>query len=124
MPGISGVGVSFGAERIYDVMTRLDLFPNENRIATRVLFVNFGKNEETYILPILARVRENGINAEIYPDQEKMKKQMTYAHRREIPFVVIAGETEISQRKLTLKNMATGEQMPVTTEELIKILST
>jgi histidyl-tRNA synthetase len=122
LPGVSGVGVSFGAERIYDVMTRLDLFPKENRISTKVLFINFGKNEEEYILPVLKRIREKGINSEIYPDQDKMKKQMNYANRREIPFVVIAGETEIQQQKMILKNMLTGEQSMVTAEELLNIL--
>jgi histidyl-tRNA synthetase len=122
MPGVSGVGVSFGAERIYDVMTRLDLFPEENRMSTRVLFVNFGKNEERYILPVLKMIRGKGINSEIYPDPDKMKKQMNYANRREIPFVVIAGETEIQQQKMILKNMLTGEQSLVTAEELVNIL--
>jgi histidyl-tRNA synthetase len=122
MPGVSGVGVSFGAERIYDVMTHLDLFPVENKISTKVLFINFGKNEESYILPILNRIREAGINSEIYPDADKMKRQLNYANRREIPFVVIAGETEIQQQKMILKNMLTGEQSLVTAEELVKIL--
>jgi histidyl-tRNA synthetase len=122
MPGVSGVGVSFGAERIYDVMTHLDLFPKENKISTKVLFINFGKNEESYILPVLKKIREAGINSEIYPDPDKMKKQMNYANRREIPFVVIAGETEMEQRKMILKNMLTGEQSLVTAEELVKIL--
>jgi histidyl-tRNA synthetase len=123
MPGISGVGVSFGAERIYDVMTRLNLFPKENRFSTRVLFVNFGEKEEASVLPLLAIVRQKGIPAEIYPDHEKMKKQMTYAHRKEIPYVVIAGETEIAGGIVTLKNMVSGEQITVTAEELINILS-
>jgi histidyl-tRNA synthetase len=122
LPGVSGVGVSFGAERIYDVMTRLDLFPKENRISTKVLFINFGKEEEAYILPVLKSIRGKGINSEIYPEPDKMKKQMNYANRRQIPFVVIAGESEIHQQKMILKNMLTGEQSMVTAEELENIL--
>lgn len=123
MPGVSGVGVSFGAERIYDVLTKLDLFPEGCQQATKVLFVNFGNREELFILPLLYRVRESGIQAEIYPEADKLKKQMNYANRKEIPFVVIAGETEIEQQRVTLKNMTTGEQFPVTCEEMIKIVS-
>jgi histidyl-tRNA synthetase len=123
MPGVSGVGVSFGAERIYDVLLHLDLFPKGNLEAPVALFVNFGEKEEIYILPILAKVRNSGINAEIYPEPDKMKKQMNYANRKEIPFVVIAGEEEIQQNKLTVKTMSSGEQSLVTPEELIKILS-
>lgn len=123
MPDVSGVGVSFGAERIYDVLLNHDLFPKGNLEAPSSLFVNFGAKEESYILPILALLRKNGINAEIYPEPDKMKKQMNYANRKEIPYVIIAGETEILQNKLTVKTMSTGEQSLVTPEELIKILS-
>ncbi len=123
MPEVSGVGVSFGAERIYDVLLHLDLFPKENLEASRVLFVNFGAAEETYILPVLASLRKHGINAEIFPEPDKMKKQMNYANRKEIPYVVIAGESEMQDNKLTVKNMATGEQSLVSAGELIKILS-
>jgi histidyl-tRNA synthetase len=123
MPGVSGVGVSFGAERIFDVMNRLDLFPKEICISTKVLFVNFGRQEEDYIFPVLSQLRKYGINAEIYPEPDKMKKQLNYANRKEIPFVAIAGETEMQQLMLTLKNMATGEQSLVTAKELIQILS-
>lgn len=123
MPGVSGVGVSFGAERIYDVLLHLDLFPKGNLEAPIALFVNFGKNEENYILPILEKLRKGGINAEIYPEQDKMKKQVNYANRKEIPYVVLAGDSEIQQNKLTVKTMSSGEQILVTTEELIKILS-
>lgn len=123
MPEVSGVGVSFGAERIYDVLLKLDLFPKENTEAPKVLFVNFGATEEAYILPVLSHLRRNGINAEIYPEADKMKKQLNYANRKEIPFVVLAGESEIQQRLFTLKNMMTGEQVHVGPEELIKILS-
>lgn len=123
LPGVSGVGVSFGAERIYDVLTQLEAFPPETSGATKVLFINFGETEEAYCLPIVAGVRAAGVSAEIYPDRAKMKKQMDYANRKEIPFVAIAGESEISQDKITLKNMASGEQQLVSPKELIKILS-
>lgn len=123
MPGVSGVGVSFGAERIYDVMTRLDLFPTDQTISTRVLFLNLGKTEEAYVLPILAKVRKQGVNAEIYPEADKMKKQMNYANRRAIPYVVIAGETEISQQKILVKNMLTGEQNLIDSHQLAQVFS-
>lgn len=123
MPGVSGVGVSFGAERIYDVLTQLGLFPAETGETTRLLFVNFGPAEEAYILPHLAKARKAGLSAEIYPDHDKMKKQMNYAHRKGIPWVVLAGETEMEQHKLTLKNMENGDQMLVTSEELIKVVA-
>ncbi len=122
MPGVSGVGVSFGAERIYDIMTRLKLFPEESRLLTKVLFTNFGPQEEAYLLPLVNRLRKNGVHSEVYPEADKMKKQMNYANRKEIPFVVIAGEEEISQQKVTLKNMQSGDQQLVSGEELIKIL--
>jgi len=120
---VSGVGISFGAERIYDVLTQLDLFPPESAETTKVLFVNFGKKEETYCLPMLSKLRASGINAEIYPDSAKMKKQMNYANKKDIPFVVLAGESEMEAQKFTLKNMESGEQTLVTSEDLIKILS-
>ncbi len=123
LPGVSGVGVSFGAERIYDVMTRLNLFPKKSQLFTKVLFINFGMEGEKYILPVVAHLRRNGIHAEIYPDADKLKKQMNYANRKEIPYVVMVGETEIAEHKLTLKNMISGEQWLVSDEELIKILS-
>ncbi len=123
MPGVSGVGVSFGAERIYDVMSWLDLFPTESKMLTKVLFINFGAEEEAYVMPLLSQLREHGIPSEIYPESDKMKKQMNYAHRKEIPYVVLAGENEILLQKVTLKNMDTGAQELVTAEELIKILS-
>ena len=123
MPDVSGVGVSFGAERIYDVLTQLDLFPNESLETTKVLFVNFGEKEEAYCLPVLAQLRKCGINAEIFPESAKMKKQMNYANRKDIPFVVLAGDDEIEAKKFTLKNMVTGEQQLLCSEELIKILS-
>ena len=120
MPGLSGVGISFGADRIYDVLNQLDLYPKDSVGATQLLFINFGEQETAYCLPILNKVRANGIRSEIYPDATKMKKQMSYANAKQIPFVVLAGESEMQQGKVTLKNMETGEQKLVTTEELIK----
>ncbi len=123
LPNVSGVGVSFGAERIYDVLTALNLFPQDSLETTKVLFVNFGEKEEAYCLPVLAELRKAGVNAEIFPESAKMKKQMNYANRKEIPFVVLAGDNEIEAQKFTLKNMNSGEQQLVNSEELIKILS-
>ncbi|KJF42002.1 histidine--tRNA ligase [Draconibacterium sediminis] len=122
MPDVSGVGVSFGAERIYDVLVQLDAFPEESLETTKALFVNFGEKEEAYCLPILAQLRKNGINAEIFPESAKMKKQMTYANRKEIAYVILAGDNEIAAQKFTLKNMETGEQQIVDSQELINIL--
>ena len=122
LPNVSGVGVSFGAERIYDVLTAKNLFPEKSTETTKVLFVNFGATEEAYCLPVLAEIRKSGINAEIFPDSAKMQKQMTYANKKAIPFVVLAGESEIQAEKFTLKNMTTGEQTSVSSEELINIL--
>lgn len=104
-------------------MTRLALFPGESKLLTRVLFINFGNTEEMYVMPLLTRMREVGIPAEIYPEPDKMKKQLNYAHRKEIPYVVLAGENEILLQKVTLKNMEAGTQGMVNAEELIKILS-
>jgi histidyl-tRNA synthetase len=122
MPGISGVGISFGAERIYDVLTQLQLFPEDSSEITKVMFVNFGEREEAYCLPVLYKLRKKGINAEIYPDYAKLKKQMNYANKKEIPFVILAGESEIASNSLTIKNMQTGEQQTVSSEDLIEIL--
>ena len=119
MPGISGVGISFGADRIYDVLNQLDLYPQEVTTATQLLFVNFGDAETDYCLPILAQVRAAGIRAEVYPDAVKVKKQMQYANAKGIPFVAMAGETEMQQGKITLKDMATGEQACIDASELI-----
>lgn len=118
MPGVSGVGISFGADRIYDVMKELNLFPEKSESSTAVLFVNFGLVEERHCLPLLADLRKAGINAEIYPEADKMKKQMKYADQKKITFVVLAGETEIQTGRLTVKNMLTGEQSDVKTEQL------
>ena len=119
MPGISGVGISFGIDRIFDVLNALDCYPKEAVIGTQLLFINFGEKETAYCLPFVAQARAAGIRTEIFPDAAKMKKQMAYANAKQIPFVVLAGENEISEGKLTLKNMVTGEQQMVTAEELI-----
>jgi histidyl-tRNA synthetase len=123
MPGVSGVGISFGADRIYDVLTQLQLFPAATVDSTKLLFVNLGVAEEAYCLPVLAEVRKAGINAEIFPDQSKMKKQMTWANNKNIPFVAIVGEDELAQCKINLKNMLSGDQQLVDPQKLIKILS-
>ena len=122
MPGISGVGISFGVDRIYDVLNALDAYPKDATNGTQLLFINFGERETAYCLPAAARAREAGIRTEVFPDATKMKKQMSYANQKQIPFVVLAGENEIAAGKLTLKNMATGEQQLVTTDELINAI--
>ena len=119
MPGLSGVGISFGADRIYDVLNQLDLYPEAVTSQTQLLFINFGAAEAAYCLPILAKAREAGIRCEIYPDATKMKKQMQYANAKQIPFVALAGEHEMAEGKVTLKDMQTGEQRLVTPEELV-----
>ena len=119
MSGMSGVGISFGADRIYDVLNQLDLYPKEAVNATQLLFVNFGEKEAAYCLPVLSAARDAGIRAEIYPDSAKMKKQMSYANDKNIPFVAIVGENEMNEGKLMLKDMITGEQSLVTPEELL-----
>lgn len=119
LPGLSGVGISFGADRIYDVLNALDLYPQEAVNTTQVLFINFGEQETAYCLPVLGKVRQSGIRAEIFPDKAKMKKQMSYANAKNIPYVVLAGENEMAAGKVTLKNMETGEQTLLTAEELI-----
>ena len=118
MPGISGVGISFGADRIYDVLNQLDLYPEAVTTATQVLFINFGEKETAYSLPIIAGLRAQGVRCEIYPDASKMKKQMQYANQKAIPFVAMTGETEMAEGKVMLKNMTTGEQKLLTPEEL------
>ena len=120
MPGLSGVGISFGADRIYDVLNTLDLYPKDSMNATQILFINFGEKETAYCLPIINMVRASGFRAEIYPDAAKMKKQMSYANAKQIPFVVLAGENEIHEGKVMLKNMETGEQQLLTPDELIE----
>ncbi|MBQ9651679.1 MAG: histidine--tRNA ligase [Prevotella sp.] len=120
MPGLSGVGISFGADRIFDVLNQLDLYPKETLSATQILFINFGEKETEYCLPIVNAARKAGLRTEIYPDSVKMKKQMSYANAKQIPFVALAGETEMAEGKITLKNMESGEQNLVTPEDLIK----
>ena len=122
MTGLSGVGISFGVDRIYDVLNALDLYPQDSLNTTQVLFINFGEKETSYCLPIIAKVRAAGIRAEIYPDSAKMKKQMSYANAKQIPFVVLAGDNEIAEGKVTLKNMETGEQKLVSDDELISAI--
>ena len=119
MPGLSGVGISFGADRIYDVLNSLDLYPKDAVNATQLLFINFGDKETAYCMPAVAKARVAGIRTEMYPDSAKMKKQMSYANAKHIPFVALAGENEMNEGKFTLKNMETGEQKLVSAEELI-----
>jgi histidyl-tRNA synthetase len=118
MPDVSGVGISFGADRIFDVLNQLNLYPENASQRTQVLFVNFGEKEENYILPLLSGLRKAGIHAEIYPEAAKMKKQLSYANDNQIAFVVIAGESEIQENKVSVKNMLTGEQQPVSIDAL------
>lgn len=122
MPGVSGVGISFGADRIYDVLNQLDLYPKEATNGTKLLFVNFGEAEAAFSMKVMAQVRKAGISAEVFPDSTKMKKQMTYANAKQVPFVAIVGESELQEQKLTLKDMTTGEQMLVTPAELVEKL--
>ena len=120
--GVSGVGISFGADRIFDVLNQLDLYPADSLQTTQLLFTNFGKQEETYLLPLIAQVRQAGIRTELYPEAAKMKKQMSYADAKKIPYVAIVGETEMEAAKINLKNMITGEQQLVSLDELIDTL--
>lgn len=120
MDGMSGVGISFGADRIYDVLNRLDLYPADSLQTTQVMFVNFGEKEAAYLLPVMARVRAAGIRAELYPEAAKMKKQMGYADAKRIPFVALVGENEMADGKINLKNMQSGEQESVGMDELIE----
>ena len=121
MPGLSGVGISFGADRIYDVLNQLDLYPKDSIQGTQVLAINFGEKEAAYALSIINKVRAAGIRAELYPDSAKMKKQMNYANAKQIPFVIFTGESEIAENKLTVKDMNSGEQKTITIDELIAI---
>ena len=122
MPGLSGVGISFGADRIYDVLNQLDLYPKDSVTTTQLLFINFGEKETAYSMPIINKVRARGIRAEIFPDAAKMKKQMSYANAKQIPYVALVGENEMNEGKITLKNMETGEQKLLTVNELIDTL--
>ncbi len=122
LPGLSGVGISFGADRIFDVLNQLDLYPKEAVNGTQLLFINFGAKEAAFSLGILAQARAAGIRAELYPDSSKMKKQMGYANAKSIPFVALVGENEMNEGKVTLKNMETGEQQLLTPEALVEAL--
>lgn len=119
MPGLSGVGFSFGADRIYDVLNALDLYPKESQKGTDVLFINFGDAETAYCMPIVAKLRQSDVATELFPDKVKMKKQMNYANAKHIPFVALAGETEMAAQKVTLKDMETGEQQLLSAEEVV-----
>lgn len=122
MPGISGVGISFGADRIYDVLNTLDLYPKEITTDTQLLFINFGEKETCYCLPVVAKARQNGIRTEMFPDAAKMKKQMAYANAKNIPFVAMVGENEMATSQVSLKNMVTGEQQTVAFDELESLI--
>ena len=122
MPGISGVGISFGVDRIFDVLNALDCYPKDAVNGTQLLFINFGEKETAYCLPVVMKAREAGIRTEIFPDSTKMKKQMSYANAKQIPFVALAGENEMAEGKFTLKNMESGEQTMVSPEELISLI--
>ena len=121
MEGVSGVGISFGADRIFDVLNQLDLYPKDALQTTQLLFVNFGEKEEAYLLPLVAQVRAAGIRTELYPESAKMKKQMGYADTKKILYVAIVGETEMAEGKINVKNMITGEQQLLTVDELIAL---
>ena len=120
MPGLSGVGISFGADRIFDVLNTLNLYPEDAVAGTQLLFINFGEKETAYCMPIAAKARMAGVRTELYPDNAKMKKQMSYANAKHIAYVALAGENEMNEGMVTLKNMLTGEQKMVTPEEMIK----
>lgn len=122
LPGLSGVGISFGADRIYDVLDALDLYPKNAVAGTQLLFINFGEKETAYCLPLVAKARQAGIRTEIYPDAAKMKKQMSYANAKGIAFVALAGENEMNEGKVTLKNMTSGEQFTVDAAQMLSIV--
>jgi len=122
MPDVSGVGISFGADRIYDIMHELNLFPDDKQFATKLMFVNFGETESKHCLKLISEIRKNGISAELYPDPAKTKKQMNYANKKGIPYVALIGESEIKEGVINLKNMHTGAQKSVSVEELISEL--
>lgn len=122
LPGVSGVGISFGADRIFDVMNQLELYPKEVTATTQILFVNFGHQESAYSIKLAAKLRSAGIKAEVFPDAGKMKKQMAYADKKGIPYVAMVGENEMASQMVTLKNMVTGEQQLVSSDDLINII--
>ncbi len=122
MPGLSGVGISFGADRIYDVLNGLDLYPADTAGSVRLLFINFGEREAARCLEYAAAARKKGVSTEVYPDSVKTKKQMAYANAQHIPFVALVGESELAENRLTLKNMETGEQQQLSIEEALAII--
>ena len=122
MPGLSGVGISFGADRIYDVLNGLDLYPSDTAGSVRLLFINFGEREAARCLEYAVAARKKGVSTEVYPDTVKMKKQMAYANAQHIPFVALVGESELTENRLTLKNMETGEQQQLSIEEALAII--
>ena len=122
LPGLSGVGISFGADRIYDVLNQLELYPATTAASVDLLFINFGEAEAAHCLKLARATREAGIATEVFPDAAKMKKQMNYANARQIPFVALVGESEMEQNLIALKNMTTGEQQQVSLEQLIQLI--
>ena len=122
LDGVSGVGISFGADRIYDVMNQLDLFPKDSILTTQIMFVNFGEREALHSLSLIAQIRTAGLSAELYPSSDKMKKQMGYANNHNIPYVAIIGESEMQERTIAVKNMSSGEQKSMSIEALIELL--
>lgn len=122
MPGVSGVGISYGADRIFDVLNQLDLYPKDSLQTTQIMFVNFGKTEEEYCIKCISQLRKEGIRTEIYPEAAKMKKQMGYADTKQIPYVALVGENEIQAEKITVKNMSNGEQSMLSLDQLIELL--
>jgi histidyl-tRNA synthetase len=122
LPGVSGVGISFGADRIFDVLTQGNAFPEDASKSTQILFINFGSKEEFYCLPLVQKLRISGIKAELFPGTAKMKKQMSYADDKKIPYVALVGEEEISSGLISLKNMHSGEQTKLGFEEILQLL--
>jgi histidyl-tRNA synthetase len=123
LPDVSGVGISFGADRIYDVMEQLNLFPKDTSVTTQLFFVNFGEKEQMWCLPVIKQLRQAGISVEIYPNTAKMKKQMTYADNRKIPYVALIGENEMNSGLITVKDMKNGEQQKLTVDEIITLIT-
>ncbi|MFA6924890.1 MAG: histidine--tRNA ligase [Bacteroidales bacterium] len=122
LPDVSGVGISFGADRIYDVLTELNLFPEKSGVTTKLLFINFGKEEEKYCLKIISEIRNAGISSELYPESAKLKKQMSYADNKKIPFVALIGSEEMQNNSITLKDMKSGEQKKMSISDLLEFL--
>ena len=120
---VSGVGISFGADRIYDVLNQLNIYPENRKTSTEILFVNFGEKESKFCLPIIGELRDSGINTEIFPDKAKMKKQLNYANKKNIPYVAMVGDNEMKENYITLKNMEDGVQNKYSVSELIKIIN-